>query len=113
MQSAWPEYFETANQGISLDHLFRYGDIPVIETFDAHMLSNQIFGDIYYLLNGYEPWTFILYDGFKSIINFLILYYLLKHLIGESNAFMLVLTFPLLAVLYQCIILCQDLPCLH
>ena len=95
-QAAWSEYFETANHGLSLDHLFRYGSIPIVETFDAHMLANQIFGYVYYLLNGYEPWAFMLYDGMKMILFIVIVYYLLKHLIGRRNALLFILVFPAL-----------------
>lgn len=90
------EFFEMANHGISVDHFFRYGSIPIIETFDAHMLSNQLFAYIYGFLNGYEPWAPFLYISYISVFIFILIFYLLKQLIGAILSFILVLTFPML-----------------
>ncbi|OMF88087.1 hypothetical protein [Paenibacillus sp. FSL R7-0337] len=93
------EFFEMANHGLSVDHLFRYGSIPIIETFDAHMLSNQMFAYFYSLINGYEPWAAFLYNPYIEVAYVLVLFYLIKSLIGNLNAFFFILTFPLLGSL--------------
>lgn len=99
------EFFEMANHGLSVDHLFRYGSIPIVETFDAHMLSNQIFAYVYSLINGYEPWAAFLYNQYIEVAFILVLFYLFKSLIGEINSFFFVLTFPLLGSLVNVIYL--------
>lgn len=101
MANVGSEFFEMANHGLSVDHLFKYGSIPIVETFDAHMLSNQIFAYIYSLVNGYEPWAAFLYDQFILIFSIFILFLILKSLIGEINSFFFILTFPLLENLFS------------
>ncbi|WIM39761.1 hypothetical protein PO903_02435 [Paenibacillus sp. PK4536] len=95
------EFFELANHGLSVDHLFKYGSIPIIETFDAHMLAYQIFAYIYSLLNGYEPWATFLYNSYIEIFNILILYCVLRIMVKEIYAFLLIISFPLLASLFN------------
>ncbi|HRE77843.1 MAG TPA: hypothetical protein PLL09_08460 [Flavobacterium sp.] len=92
------EFFEFANHGISVDHFFRYGSIPIIETFDAHMLSNQLFAYVFGLLNGYEPWSPFLYSSYIFIFIYLLVYFLLKRILGGFYAFILLLCFPMLSV---------------
>lgn len=99
METVGSEFFEMANHGLSVDHLFRYGSIPLIETFDAHMLSNQIFAYIYSLLNGYEPWAAFLYNPYIEVVYTLVLFFIFRLLIGEINSFFFILTFPLLGSL--------------
>lgn len=95
------EYFEMANHGLSVDHLFRYGSIPIVETFDAHMLSQQIYAYVYSFFNGYEPWAAFLYNSYYFVIYILFVYYLLGLLMPKPYAFLFILTFPLLAGLFN------------
>ncbi|MDN4620695.1 hypothetical protein QCD85_21440 [Paenibacillus sp. PsM32] len=95
------EFFEMANHGLSVDHLFRFGKIPLVETFDAHMLASQLFAYVYSIFNGYEPWAAFLYNPYIKIIYMLILYFLLKNMIGKINSFFFLLVFPLLDSLFN------------
>ncbi|WP_152663624.1 hypothetical protein [Paenibacillus wulumuqiensis] len=90
-----------ANHGLSVDHLFKYGSIPIIETFDAHMLAYQMFVYLYSVLNGYEPWAAFLYNSYIEVFNVLILYLVLRLMIKETYAFLFILTFPLLTNLFD------------
>ncbi len=67
------EFFESANQGIAVDHFFKYGSIPFIENFDAHMLNQQFFSYIYVFFNGYEPWTHSLYIMYFYVLEIIVL----------------------------------------
>ncbi len=91
--------FEYANYGISVDHLFRYGSIPIIETFDAHMLSSQVFAYLTELLNGYEPWTAGLYVNYYFAIYYVLAYALFRRILDDTTAFVFVLGFPFLRML--------------
>ncbi|MEX1307050.1 MAG: hypothetical protein AB1Z19_00825, partial [Eubacteriales bacterium] len=91
--------FEYANFGISIDHLFQYGSIPIIETFDAHMLSSQFFGYFTQLFNGYELWSAGLYNGYYIAVYYLLAFSLFKRLLDETTAFVFVLGFPFLRML--------------
>ncbi|TYA11814.1 hypothetical protein FRY98_13745 [Paenibacillus faecis] len=95
------EYFEMANHGLSVDHLFRYGSLPIIETFDAHFLSNQFFAYLYSVLNGYEPWAAFLYDKYIMVLYILVLYFVLRHQIGEIHSFFFIISFTLLERLFN------------
>lgn len=99
--SPWSEFFETANHGLAWDAFFRYGSLPIIQNFDAHMLSNELPGFLYYLLNGYEPWAFVLYSGFYIIPFVFICYYFLKNIIAPRQALLLTLFFPCLFQIFQ------------
>lgn len=99
MYSPANEFFETANHGISVDHFFRYGSIPMIETFDAHMMSMQLFAYIYGFLNGYEPWSPFLYTSYTYLLEIFITFYILKKVLGTLNSFFIVLCIPFLGII--------------
>lgn len=101
MARAGNEFFEIANAGLSVDQFFRYGSIPIIESFDAHMMSNQIFAYLYSFLNGYEPWALFLYNNYAWLIYILPMFYILKKLIGSINSFLMILCFPLITNLFS------------
>jgi hypothetical protein len=95
------EFFETANSGISVDHFFRYGSIPIIENFDAHMLSNQFFAYLYGFLNGYEPWSPFLYSEYFTLLLILTVFYILKRIIGATNAFLITASLPVISLIFN------------
>lgn len=99
------EFFEAANHGLAIDHFFRYGSIPIVENFDAHMLSNQLPSYLYGFLNGYEPWAGILYLSYIIVFKFLIVYKILKKIMGSEYALALCLSFPLLGLVNNTYIL--------
>lgn len=92
------EFFEFANHGISVDHFFRYGSIPIIENYDAHMLSGQLFAYLYGFISGYEPWAPFLYYGFIDVIYLIIIYLVFKKILGSKTAMLLLLCFPILGL---------------
>lgn len=101
MTSDGNEFFEMANHGLSLDQFFRFGSIPIIESFDAHMMSNEIFAFLYSLINGYEPWAAFSYNNYNWLLYFIPMFYILRRLIGPMNSFFIILCFPLLTTLFN------------
>ncbi|UGS23647.1 hypothetical protein [Flavobacterium channae] len=95
MVSPENEFFETANHGLSIDHFFRYGSIPIIENFDAHMMHYQFFAFIYGFVNGYEPSAVMLYHSYFFAIEILVLFFVFKKIIGSFNSFVLVFCLPI------------------
>lgn len=93
------EFFETANHGIAIDHFIKYGSIPFIENFDAHMLNQQLFSYIYVFFNGYEPWSHSLYIQYFSILEIIVLFWVFKKVLGNVNSFFLILCVPILPVI--------------
>ena len=86
------ELFESANHGISIMDTVIFHKIPVINDFDAHMLSNTFTGILHYLINGnyYEalsiPYTYI-----YTIIFYVLVFYILKKSCSEELAYMSVI----------------------
>jgi hypothetical protein len=99
------EFFEFANHGLSVDHFFRYGMIPIVETFDAHMLNNQIFAYLYGFMNGYEPWAPFLYTAYLSIFTTITAYFVLAKITGRTKALLICLCFPFFDVIVNYYIL--------
>lgn len=89
------DLFESANHGLAISEFFNYGKIPIIETFDAHMMRNSIWGIIYGILNNDRLGSiFVVYGGYIIPILFLIFYKILKEFFYCDFAFFLVLLFP-------------------
>lgn len=93
------EFFEAANQGISVDHFFKYGSIPIVETFDAHMMSQQFFSYIYVFFNGYEPWAHSAYIQYFYVLEILILFFVLRKVLGDIISFFIILCVPILPLI--------------
>ena len=93
------EFFEAANQGISVDHFFKYGSIPIVETFDAHMMSQQFFSYIYVFFNGYEPWAHSAYIQYFYVFEILVLFFILRKVLGDINSFFIILCVPILPLI--------------
>ena len=89
-------YYEAANHGISISHFIRYGDIPIVDTFDAHMLSNSIPGILYYwFTRDYEgalqaPYTYI-----YIVILLVSVFLIVKSITNSELAILITLFFPI------------------
>ncbi len=89
------DFFESANHGVSIYEFFRYGKIPLLENFDAHMLQNEIYGIIFgYANNDITGAMFNTYSSYQIIFFSIILYFLLKKIFSREVAFYITLFFP-------------------
>lgn len=93
------EFFETANDGIAIDHFINHGKIPFVENFDAHMFQHQFFSYIYVLLNGYEPFAPSLYILYFYVIEIVVLYVVLSKVLGKIPALVLLVALPSISLL--------------
>ena len=93
------EFFEAANHGIAIDHFFKYGSIPFVENFDAHMLNQQFFSYIYVFFNGYEPWSHSLYILYFYVLEIIVLFFVFRKVLGDIASFFLILCVPILPVI--------------
>ncbi len=97
------DFFESSNSGTAIFEFIKYGKIPLLETFDAHMLYNQISGYLYYFLSGdligaiFNPYAFL-----WNILLIYLLYKLFSFFFSKFSSLILVLFFPLLADLATC-----------
>lgn len=89
------ELLESSNSGCALYCLLNFGQLPIIENLDAHMLSNEIGRWIFFLANG-SAFDAIWYEYGMFFLRYLLYYYLLRELLGsESRAALITLLFPL------------------
>ena len=93
------EFFENANHGIAIDHLIKYGKIPFVENFDAHMMQQQFFGYIYVLLNGYEPFSPSLYTSYFYVIEIIVFYFVLSKIFGKVPGLVMLISLPSIVLL--------------
>lgn len=96
------DLFEGANHGLLISEFFKYGKIPLIETFDAHMMSNSIWGIIYGVLNKDTFGAiFVPYGGYITPIISLLFYMLIKECFDDNFALFMTLLIPFsLTVIY-------------
>lgn len=87
------ELFESANTGMAVYQLFQYGEIPIIQNFDAHMLRSFLPAALYRLLSGDELGS--LWYGYSVLpLASISLYFFLKRYTPAWAAACLVLFFP-------------------
>lgn len=88
------ELFEQSNHGTAINELFHYGKIPIIETFDAHMLQNEIGNIIYGLLN--NDYFGAMFIGYSLLpISYILYYSLFRKYFNRDLAFLLIVFFPI------------------
>lgn len=97
------ELFESSNAGSDVIGLLRYGEIPIIENLNVHMLEDDITTILYGILNR-DPIGAIYRNHFAYSIYlpliYLAFYYFLIHLSDRENALLIVLFFPLSGILF-------------
>ncbi len=90
------DFFESANHGLGVYEFLKYGKIPIIENFDAHMLNNEFFGIIYGILNHDTLGAiFCIYTSYKKMFFCIITYIFLKQIFSKDTAFCISMFFPL------------------
>jgi hypothetical protein len=91
-----PELFESGNPGIAIDQLFRYGKIPILETFNAHAVSELYAPFLFSVINGYQGWGSFVYNTFlDKLIYVLIAYFFLRKLVSSNLAMLTLVFFPI------------------
>lgn len=90
------DFFERANSGVSTVGFLRFGEIPIIESHGAHMLSDYVWNILFGIVNGNSfDAVFANYSFLYIGLQYLILYYLLRLVCSESIAFLSTLTLPI------------------
>ncbi len=90
-------FFEGANSGLSISEFIRGQGLPVIDNFDAHMLSATLPGIIYFLLTGdstgavvFTPYNHFIWNAL-AIPGF---FWLLRKFFSECQSFIILTIFP-------------------
>lgn len=91
------DFFERANQAVSINGFLNFGQIPTVETHAAHMGYDYLGGIFWGLVNGdaYAA-SFTRYNGIYLTLTFLVFYYLLRRLVGRDHAFVAALILPVM-----------------
>ena len=80
------DFFEQSNHSISIDSFFKYGEVPIIQTFDAHMLYYQIGSYIYGFLNA--DWSRAVFIGYSLYpVYILFSYFFLSKFVKKELVF--------------------------
>jgi hypothetical protein len=93
---ATSELFERANAGMLVYDVIHFGKIPLLESFDGHMLSGSLNGVIFSLLNGtssIDGSYFMNYNFWGILIN-IGMFLLLRQVFGNAFAFFAVICVP-------------------
>lgn len=89
------DFFERANTSVSISDLFLFGELPIIETHGAHLLSDYLFGIIYKVINRDIIGSYFgLYNSYEFVIILLSLYYILTSFFEIEYVVMFLLFFP-------------------
>lgn len=93
-------FFEMSNHGVAIADTILNKKIPIIDNFDAHMLSNYIPGILYYVINkDYEGSLLVPYAYIYSVWLCLILFKVLCYYISKKIAFLVISFFPMELIL--------------
>lgn len=78
VQEAPLDVFEPANAAITLQELFARGRLPIVDTFDAHLLSGHLAGAAYSSVFGFDRDGWFAWDWVPNLAGFLCAYHVLR-----------------------------------
>ena len=91
------DFFERANQAVSINGFLSFGQIPTVETHAAHMGVDYLGSIFWGILNGDAfAASFTRYNAIYLALTLLIFYYLLRRLVGADYAFAAALVLPVM-----------------
>lgn len=105
------DIFELANPANSLMNIFVYNKLPHIDYLSSHLLFEQWYGIIYYLLFTFNyGLDYMAYEFFNDIIIFILVYLFCKHLFKAVwPALIISVMFPFIdAVFFAPIFICAS-----
>ena len=108
------EMFELANPANGMMRLFAHGQIPILEAFSSHALSDFGFMPFYSILNGYDgSLSFLIYSHLTTVIFWVIFYFFLSRILKNGIIpFAVILLIPLYPILFYGVLLSDICYCL-
>lgn len=79
----WADFMEPGNPGLAIQQWFDFGRWPFFETFDAHCLSDSLFGLVYAWITGFRDETWQFYDHADEVLGALAVYFVLARVTGS------------------------------
>ena len=97
------DVFELANPANAALRTFKFGEFPLIDFMSSHMISEQFFSWIYFLLFGYSSTLeFTSYFFLADILFYFLAFWFLKNVFKNSVlAFLFLAFFPLVGMLFS------------
>jgi hypothetical protein len=88
--------FELANPANAMMRTYESGQLPFVDFFSSHVLSEQCYGWVYYALHGYQhDLGFMSYIMFDRMVYTVVLFFVLRFALQSSWwSFFIVLFFP-------------------
>ena len=97
---AGTELFEQANHGMLANDFLAWGRIPIINSFDGHMLAHSLGGLVYGLLNGdILGASYFTYSFIWHLVQATCVFFLYKNIFGKDFSVFFLLFVPLANVL--------------
>ena len=94
------ELFELGNPALGIQRFHLFGEIPLLETFNSHLMAELFFGFLYTFVNGFQGVEYHLYYFLNRVIYGLICYYFFRKALGDPYvAFFLVVLMAYATVL--------------
>ncbi len=95
------DMFEPANPGLMIQQFFDFRSLPYLQNFNAHGLSDALWGFLYTALNGFVDHTWTHYDFLQRVIE-LVVGYLFLVFVTKNPYFALaaVVTLPFVDALF-------------
>lgn len=86
--------YELGNCAVAMD-TYLYGKLPIVDYFSAHALADVWTKLVYCFVHGDINGILVNpYAGLSAVASFIILYYIVRQLVGEENAILFVILFP-------------------
>ncbi|GEM_PF-6152378 len=96
---AYSDFFERANNAVSISGFLNFGQIPSVETHAAHMMTDYLEGIIWGLINGDSLGAcFTWYSGVSLALTVLLFYGILRRCVGRDAAFAVALLLPITGI---------------
>jgi hypothetical protein len=73
-----PDLFEVANRILPLHQWYQFGRLPIVETFNSHLLSEILFPWLYSMVNGFQGMETLAWDYWGAAIYVAISYMVIR-----------------------------------
>jgi hypothetical protein len=92
------ELFETSNLVLPIQQYFEFGQLPLLATFNGHLLSDTWYGFIHSFIYGYDGSSkFINYAWLNYLLAMIVIYYFFKSIIKNAwHLFIILLLSPII-----------------
>ncbi len=92
----YPDLFEGANSSILLSDFLNYGDIPIVQHYGGHMMTDVWEGILYAVINNDFSGVVSPYSGLFNVVVALLFYFVIARIWNREMGLAITLLFPFL-----------------